>query len=171
MMAAAFGPRLLNPVDQHAFVIGLPKTISIRAARHALTSLFDAGQCGPAINLRLPGSEKIEIGAIKDIYRKRHRALDPGRETLMRNRFIRFRAAKRKQERVPSMAVQLSVNGEIAGISKSSDGGKPARYPGARPAQSCGGAQSRHRTAFDLRRSRSRRGGPARNRPFHWWRQ
>src|SRR6202049_1024246 len=76
---AALLTSLLDPIDQHAFMIGLAENDlepMLPSARS--DAFFDVGQRGAAINLRLSRAEEIEIRPIKDIYGEDHGRRAPG---------------------------------------------------------------------------------------------
>src|SRR5471032_2786551 len=60
-------PRLVDPVDEQALVVGLTKLDRHRERLGALqTSLLDVGQGLVAIDLRLAQAEQVEIRSVED---------------------------------------------------------------------------------------------------------
>ncbi|MNE46003.1 hypothetical protein D3C80_1403220 [compost metagenome] len=63
---AGFMARLMDPVDQLAFVIRLAEH-DARVAGGGLAQRLDVGQGLVAIDVRLPNPEKVQIGAVQDV--------------------------------------------------------------------------------------------------------
>ena len=63
-----FRPRIIDPIDDLALVIGLAedqcKTVSLG---RSAAKLFDVGKRRPAIDMGLAGAEQIEVGSVKDV--------------------------------------------------------------------------------------------------------
>ncbi|MCY1462782.1 hypothetical protein D9M71_805910 [compost metagenome] len=58
---------LLNPVDHHAFVVGLAKVDDqIKLFGQPLTALADLFERGVAIDVRLTTTQQIEVRAVED---------------------------------------------------------------------------------------------------------
>lgn len=65
--------RLLNPVNQFAFVIGLTKhKADVFSGGQGLAARLDVVKTGISINFRFPHPKKVEVRAIEDIYGFRH---------------------------------------------------------------------------------------------------
>ena len=72
MPTAFLALRLLDPVDQFAFVIGLPEhDLEAEALGGRAAKLLDVGQRGAAVFFRLAGAEQIEVRAVEDVERLR----------------------------------------------------------------------------------------------------
>src|SRR6185369_7665612 len=60
--------RLLYPVDELTFVVGLPKLdLQVEGRRSGEAPLLDIGQGVVAVNRRITHSEQIEVGTVQDI--------------------------------------------------------------------------------------------------------
>jgi hypothetical protein len=60
-------PRGLNAIDERAFVIALKRDEIGPGIRRAVDQrLIDLRQRHAAINLRFPGAEKVEVGAVQN---------------------------------------------------------------------------------------------------------
>src|SRR4029078_7833624 len=64
------GARLLNPIDDHPFMIGLPEFHAIAVGVGGLPAeLLDGRERGAAIDVRLAGAEKIEVRSVENVNR------------------------------------------------------------------------------------------------------
>ena len=67
--SGALAARLLNPVDQLAFVVGLPENDFQTVRFGALFDrILDIGKRLPAIDFRLAAANQIEVRPVEDVY-------------------------------------------------------------------------------------------------------